>query len=215
MNLIGLARGMEIAAGASGILLATRRPEHRPAALALVILAALDLVRVPLSSEGMRAAPVVLYLNGALAFGSCATVAILCVWIAVRAEQRRRALALGVALWAVASLAVAGLYPSPAVTGPAFQGLMFDVDLFCLFVSAVALFRWAADGVAAKRSPGSAAMIALALAALDAAILFPPFSPARGHLDTGDLSGIALMISVFFAVFTAAQVIAWKLSRRT
>ena len=47
---------------------------------------------------------------------------------------------------------------------------------------------------------------------LDAGILLAPFSPWRSSLFDAPYFGPQLVIVIFFAVITAAQVIAWKLS---
>jgi len=73
----------------------------------------------------------------------------------------------------------------------------------------VALFLWARRNIREKRSPDSASLVALALVALDGAILLAPFSPWRGDVFGSSFNGPAVIISLFFAVFTAAQVIAW------
>ncbi len=48
MNLVALAKATQIAAAVSSIALARRRAEHVPAAIALVVLAAIPLLRDPL-----------------------------------------------------------------------------------------------------------------------------------------------------------------------
>jgi len=66
--------------------------------------------------------------------------------------------------------------------------------------------------IAAKRSPNGADALVLALVALDALILLLPFSPWRGSVFVTSFGGIQLVITMFFATFTAAQVIVWKFS---
>lgn len=214
MNLLALATGTQIAAAVSSIALARRRAEHAPAAVALVVLACVTLARSRLNSalsEGRT--PVLVYVDGAAELATYATVAGLAVAVAVSVERRRRALAVAVAAWALASVMLGALFPSPLVLDGGLRRVYFAADLIGLFVSAVALVGWAQRGIAAKRSPDSASMVALALVALDGAILLAPFSPWRGALFGTDFSGIQVIITLFFATFAVAQVIAWRLSR--
>jgi hypothetical protein len=212
VNLIGLAKGAQLAAAASAIALARRRAEHIPAAVALVLLAAIDVARGPLSAAGRRAAPIFLYVDGAAELGTYATVAGLCLTVALPAKHRARVVAGAVVLWALTSIALACAYPSPLVTGEGLQRVLFGADLLGLFVSSIALWRWMVDGIAARRSPSSSSMVALALFALDGAILLAPFSPWRGTVFGSDFSGIAVIVTAFFATFTIVQVILWKFS---
>ncbi len=221
MSFIAIAKATQIAAALSSIALAKRRAEHVPAAVALVVLTAVALARGPLSAalaplprpiEG--AARSLVYLDGAAELATYATIAGLAVAVAVSAEQRRRALAFAVAAWALASVALGALYPSPLVRGAGLQRVYFAADLIGLFVSAVALVGWAQRGIAAKRSPDSSSLVAMSLVALDGAILLAPFSPWRGALYGSDFAGIQVIIALFFATFTAVQVIAWRFSSR-
>ena len=155
-----------------------------------------------------------MYLDGAAELATCATIAGLAVAVAVSAKHRRRAFALAVAAWALASVVLGALYPSPLVRGPGLQRVYFAADLIGLFVSAAALFGWAQRSMAAQRSPDSSSVVALALVALDGAILLAPFSPWRGVLFGSDYSGIQVIIVLFFATFAVAQVIAWRFSSR-
>jgi hypothetical protein len=222
VTIVGLAKATEIAAALSAILLARRRPEHVPAAVALLVLAAVALLRGPLNSalppspnprQGLEL--VLVYVDGAAELATVAAVAGLAVAVAVRAEHQRRAFAAVVATWALASIVLAALYPSPVVTGPGLARVYVAADLLGLFVSSIALITWAARGIAAKRSPNSASMVALSLAVLDGAILLAPFSPWRGNVYGSSFDGPSIIITFFFAVFTAAQVIAWKFTRKT
>jgi hypothetical protein len=217
MNLQAVATGTQIAAAISSLALARRRVEHVPAAIALVMFAAVPLTRGPIRAalaplprpiEG--SARMLVYVDGAAELGTYATIAGLAVAVAVSQRHRRRALAIAVAVWAFASIALGAMYPSPLVRGASLQRLYFAADLVGLFVSAGALVTWAQRNMAAKRSPDTAAVIALGLVALDAAILLAPFSPWRGELFGSDFSGIQLIIAVFFATFAIVQVIVWR-----
>ena len=219
-NLLAVAKVAQIAAAASSIALARRRAEHVPAAVALVVLTVLSLGRGTLNAAlpvcsgepWQGAARVLVYVDGAAEMATYATIAGLAVAVAAGARRRRRAVAVTVAAWALASIVLGALYPSPIVRGVGLQKVYFVADLFGLFVSAVALVGWAQRGIAAKRSPDSSSMVALSLVALDGAILLAPFSPWRGALFGSDFAGIQVIVALFFAVFTAAQVIAWRFS---
>lgn len=220
MNLLAVAKGTQIAAAVSSIALARRRAEHVPAAVALVILTAIPLLRDPVRTalapiprpvEG--AARVLVYLDGAAEMASYATLAGLALAVAA-SHHRRRVIAGTVSAWAITSVVLGALYPSSLVRGEALQRIYFAADLLGLFVSAAAVVLWAQRTMAAKRSPDSSSMVAVALMALDGAILLAPFSPWRGILFGSDFAGIQLIIILYFAVFTTAQVIAWRFSSR-
>jgi hypothetical protein len=216
MSLIALAKATEIAAALSSIALAKRRTEHVPAAVALVLLTLITLARGPLSHALSVASPpesILVFVDGAAELGTYATVAGLAVAVAVGAEHRRRTAAVAFAVWALASIALAAMYPSPLVTGRGLHRVYFAADLVGLFVSAAALAYWTARKLAAKRSPDSASIISFGLVTLDGAILLAPFSPWRGNLFGSSFDGICVIIIVFFAAFFAVQVNAWKLSR--
>jgi hypothetical protein len=220
MNLLALAKATQIAAALSSIALARRRAEHVPAAVALVVLAAIPNVRrllknalLPLPRPVEGAARVLVYLDGAAELATYATVAGLAVVVAVNVEHRRRAVAFIIATWALASIVLAALYPSPLVRGNNLHRIYFAADLVGLCVSSIALFTWARRSIYAKRSPDSSSLVALALVALDGAILLAPFSPWRGDLFGTSFNGIQVIITLFFATFTIAQVIAWRSSR--
>src|SRR5262249_5991872 len=150
------------------IALARRRAEHIPAAVALVVLTGVALVqrpvqdalvKLPLPVEGP--ARVLVYIDGAAELSYYAAVAGLAVAIAVSEKDRRRAFAFTVAVWALGSIALAALYPSPLVRGSNMQRVYFGADLLGLFVSAVAIVRWTQRNVAAKRSPNTTSFVAL------------------------------------------------------
>jgi hypothetical protein len=219
VNFLAIAKTTQIAAAVSSIALARRRAEHVPAAIALVILAAVPLARGPLKAalsveprEDLHRA--LIYADGAAELATYATIAGLALAVAVTAQHRRRAFVLAVAAWALASVVLGALYPSPLVRGVGLQRFYFAADLVGLFVSAAALFLWAQRSIAAQRSPDSSSLVALCLVSLDGAILLAPFSPWRGVLFGSDYSGIQLVITLFFGTFFVAQVIAWRFSSR-
>jgi hypothetical protein len=217
MSPIAVAKATQIVAAVSSIALARRRIEHVPAAVALVVLTAIPFARKPLNAalppsiEPRQGVDLVLvYMDGAAELATSATMAGLAVAVAVSQKNRVRALALAVAAWAVASIVLGAMYPSPLVRGESLQRVYFVADLLGLFVSAGALVNWAQRKLGAKRSPDTTSFIALGLVALDATILLAPFSPWRGVLFGSDYSGIQLIITLFFAAFAVAQVRAWR-----
>lgn len=218
MSLLGLVKAIQIAAAVSSIVLARRRAEHWPAAIALVVLTVVAVARGPLGEA--LASPVdgsarvaLVYADGAAELATYATVGGLAVAVAVRQRHRRRALAGAVVVWALASIALGAAYPSPLVRGPGLQRIYLYADLAGLFVASCALAAWAMHAVGERRSPKIRDIVALSLVALDGAILLAPFSPWRGEVFGADFAGIQVIISVFFAAFAVAQVLAWSSSR--
>jgi hypothetical protein len=215
VNLFAIAKATQIAAAVSSIALARRRAEHVPAAIALVVLAAVALLRgplvvaldQPLGGSEMR---VLTYVDGAAELATSAVVAGLAIAVAVTGDHRRRAFALTGAAWMLASIILGVASPR----GDQLQRAYFVADLVGLFVSAIALVRWGQRISAAKISPDSSSMIALALFALDGAILLAPFSPWRANVFGSDFTGIHISITAFFATFAVVQVIAWRFSSR-
>jgi hypothetical protein len=208
-----------VAAAASSIALARRRPSHVPAAIALAILAAVAVARgylmaalhdVPRPVEG--AAVYLLHAERSAELLAIATTAGLCLAIAVAKPYRVRALALMGAVWGVTSVAMGAFYPSPLTRGPGLHRFYFAADLFSLFVATAALVYWMLRSIAVKQSPDSSTIVALALVALDGAILLSPFSPWQGDPFATSFQGPQVIITLFFAIFTVAQVIAWKFS---
>ncbi len=210
MNLLAVAKITQIAAAVSSIALARRRAEHVPAAVALVVLAAIGLARGPLRDAYTSGEEILYYVDSAAELGTYATVAGLALAVAVTRDTRRRAFALTVVAWAIGSIALGIASP----IGSQLQRFYFGADLVGLFVSAAALVRWGQRLSAAKLSPDSASVVALGLFALDGAILLAPFSPWRANVYASDFSGIQLIIAMFFATFTVVQVIAWRFSSR-
>jgi hypothetical protein len=209
--LIAIAKITQIAAAVSSIALARRRAEHLPAAVALVVLAAIGLARGPLRDAlDTSGGEILYYVDGASELATYATVAGLALAVAVTRDARRRAFALTIVAWAIGSIALGIASP----IGSRLQRFYFGADLVGLFVSAAALVRWGQRLSAAKLSPDSASVVALGLFALDGAILLAPFSPWRANVYASDFSGIQLIIAMFFATFTVVQVIAWRFSSR-
>ncbi len=110
-------------------------------------------------------------------------------------------------------LALAVAYPfAVRLGGEGLRRVYFAADLFGLFVSTAALITWGRATIAARRSPNGVHAVALCLAILDGSILLAPFSPWRGALFTAPFGGVQLIITLFFATFSVAQVIAWRFS---
>src|SRR5215468_4304646 len=84
---------------------------------------------------------VLVYLDGAFNLVTSATVAGLAVAVASTPEQRRRAVAVVAAVWLLASVVLAALYPSPLVRGEGLQRIYIGADLIGLSVASVALVR--------------------------------------------------------------------------
>jgi hypothetical protein len=213
------------AAALTASLLARRRPEHRPAAVALGLLAAANLARVPLNAAlsphpvepWTGAARWLVYLDGALVLGEVAAPMGLALAVSVSPERRRHAVALVAGAWILASVVLAALYPSPAVRGSALQRLYLAADLIGLAVSSLALVGWARRTLAARRSPGSAHVVALSLVALDLGILLVPHGPWREGTWVSPLGRFDLIqigVVVFFSAFATAQGVLWRFSTR-
>jgi hypothetical protein len=153
-------RVIEACAAASAVAVAHRRPGYVSAAVALVVLAAIDLLDgltlaalapMPRPIEGP--ARVLVYLDGAFNLATSATVAGLAVTIASTPERRRRAVAIVAAAWLLASVVLAALYPSPLVRGEGLQRIYVGADLIGLSVASVALVGRGQQLWAEKRSP--------------------------------------------------------------
>jgi hypothetical protein len=207
----------QVLAAVSAVVLARRRAEHVPAAVALTLLAAANLLDAPIL-EALAPYPVepwqgwhrlLVYLDGAINLANYAIVAGLAVAVAVSPERRRFAVGLVVGAWLLASVVLGALYPSPIVRGAALQRVYFAADLIGLFVATVAIITRARALIAAKLSPDAASTVAFALAVFDAGILLAPFSPWRGALFGSDFGGIQLVIALSFATISVVQVLLW------
>jgi hypothetical protein len=203
---------VQIAAAICAVALARRRPEHIPAAVALAVLAIVPLIRAPMNAALLppREAPweglqrLLVYLDGAAELLTGAIVPGLAV--AAFVDKPKRPLCAVALVWALASVALAVLYPSPIVRGASLQRLYIAADLFGIFVSIVTIARWAG----LRRSPNSAHGIAIGLVVLDFAILVMPYSPWRGLVYAGRFDGVHVVILVTFAAAAAFQgVLVW------
>lgn len=209
-----------ILAAVTAVMVTRRRPGHVPAAVALVVLAVVTLARVPIyaalgppSVEPYTgAARVLVYVDGAMVLAAASVTPGLALAVAVPAERSRFAVAVVTGVWLVASVVLAVLYPSPLVRGEGLQRIYLAADLIGLFVSAIALISESRRGIAAKKSPGSASMVAIGLVLLDVAILLTPLSPWRGSVFGASFDGVQVEIIVVFAAMSAAQGILWRFS---
>ena len=205
----------EVASAILAVLLARRRPEHRPAAVALVVLnvavAARVLVYGALSPPGdgpmVGAGRALIYLDGALQLATGASVVGLAV--AVSTEKPRHAVAAVIAAWALASIALAIAYPSPLVRGAGLARVYLAADLTGLFISLAALARWAR----LQRTPSTAHAVAIVLVLMDLAVLLVPCGPWKDGLF-GPYESVQVMILVLFAAITAVQGVLWRFSMR-
>jgi hypothetical protein len=213
---IGLAA--QVVAAVSAILLARRQAKHVPAAVALALLAGVNVLHAPVRAtltpdriepwEGTKR--LIVYLDGAISLADYAIVAGLAVVVAVYPERRRLAVALVATVWLAASVVLAALYPSPLVRGFGLQRIYFAADLIGLFVSTGALITWIQRARAAKQSPSLVHFVAVGMVTSDALILLAPYSPWRGALFDAPYTAPQVVILVFFAVVIALQVNAWK-----
>jgi hypothetical protein len=216
-SLQAAAYAAQVLAAVLAILIARRRSEYVPAAVALTLLAVVNVLNAPimvalhpLPRPVEDSARLLVYLDGAINLAGYAILAGFCVTISVLPEQRRRAAAIVAAVWLLASVVLAALYPSPLVRDAGLQRVYFAADLTALCVSTIALVTWARAAGAAKRSPGGVHLLAYGLVFLDAAVLLVPFSPWRSVVFGAPYAGYQVAIAVFFAFVVAAEVIAWN-----
>lgn len=207
----------QVSSAVSGVALARLRPAYRPAAVALVVLAAANIAHAPIAAA-LTPYPVepwqgamrwLVYVDGWIGFADYAVIAGLAVTLAVSRERRSVAVGFVACVWLLASVVLAVLYPSPVVRGAGLQRINVAADLIGLFVATTALIVRARRNIAAKLSPNGAYALVLSLVLVDAAILLAPFSPWRADLYSTSYGGIQVAIIVFFAVITTAQVTSW------
>jgi hypothetical protein len=203
-----------VLASVVAVLLARRRPGHRPAAVALVLLSVVNVARLPIAAAlPPRVAPwegasrALVYLDGALVLATAAVTPGLALWTFLR-DRRRLALACVVGAWLLASVVLAALYPD--VRGASLQRYYLAADLIGLAASSLALASW----VRKREAPGTSQATAIGLVFLDVAILVTPFSPWRGSVFAGRYDVTQLEILVFFAAYSVAGVILWNFSVR-
>ncbi len=214
MDLPRVARLIEIVAAIVAVLLARRRAEHRPAAVALVVFTLADALRLPVDTAlpwseapyaalGMRA---LVYLDTALVLAMEAVLPTLAV--VVCSERPKRPLVAMVAAWAAVSVGCAVLYPSPMVRGDGLARVYLAADLAGLFVTIVAFVQWARR----RESPSSSHVVALLLMAADVVVLLVPFSPWRaGIFQRWDTAQFALVL-LFFTLTLYQGGLRWRSS---
>jgi hypothetical protein len=212
--LLASAYAAEIVAAVAGLALARRHPKHRPAAVALTLLAVLSLLGMPVREalgpptvepiDGVRR--VFVYLDGARKLGVFAILPGLA--LATCSERPRRAVGALVAVWALASVVLAVLYPSPLVRGEGLRRVYLAADLLCLAGVAVAFASWAR----LRRSPSSAHVVAVVLAFLDLATLINPLGPYRAGLFGVPFDPVQVTILVGFVAVALYQGVLWRFS---
>jgi hypothetical protein len=211
----------QVLAALAAVLLARRHAPHRPAAVALMLLAAVNVLHAPIVAalhhlprpiDGPALALV--YLDGADALAGYAILAGLPVALAVTPERRRRACAIVVGVWIFASVVLARLYPSPYVRGAGLQQVYVAADLIALAVASLALIFEARADIAAQRSPSSSSAVATAFVLIDGGLLVAPMSPWRGDVFVTPYFGPQLVIAVLFSLIAATELIAWHSTSR-
>jgi hypothetical protein len=222
MTPLSLALAAQVLAAAFAILIARRRSGYLPAAVALTLIAAIDVLErllaptldgAPIPYQGL--ARLFFHVETASRFAGDAIIAGLAVVVAVAPEHRRRAMTVIGAVWLLASVIVAALYPSPLVRGPALGRIYFASVMLGICVGTIAMVTWAAKSITAKRSPGGSDTIALWLLIFDANVAFVPFSPLHSApFSPEGYSGVQVFIIWVFSVLTAGEVIAWRLILR-
>lgn len=158
-RLQGAALGAQIAAAVTAVLLARRRPTHRPAAVALLVLVVATLARVPMDAAltphpiepWQGTARVLVYLDGALVLAAVGVVPGLMLTIC--SPRPRRAIFGVVVAWALGSIMLAALYPSPLARGDGLRRIYLASDLTALAVSAVAFALWVRRATSFTSSP--------------------------------------------------------------
>jgi hypothetical protein len=221
MTLLSIALAAQVLAAGFAILIARRRSSYLPAAVALALIAAINVLErliaptldgAPVPYQGLPR--VFFHIESASKFAGDAVIAGLAVVVAVAPDRRRRAVTTLGGVWLLASVVVAALYPSPLVRGLALGRIYFAFAMLGICVGTIAIVTWAAKSIAAKRSPGGADTIALWLLIFDADVALVPFSPLHGApFSAGSYSGVHVLILWVFTVLTAGEVIAWLLIR--
>jgi hypothetical protein len=216
MTLQAAAYAAQVLAALAAVMLAGRHAPHRPAAVALVLLATASVLHGPTVAvlhtlphpiEGP--ARILVFIEIGLNIATSATVPALAVALAVPPERRRRSTAIVVVVWALATIVLGALYPSPYVRGAGLQQVYVAADLISLAVAALALIIEGRADIAAKRAPNSSSMVATALVLIDGGILVAPFSPWRGDVFIQPYFGPQLVLTLFFFLIAATEVIAW------
>jgi hypothetical protein len=189
------------AAALAGIVLALRRREHVPAAVALSLLACVN---------GARVLTYMLpHLDRPLVLGAAAIPPGLSVYVFLSPRLRRPALACVVGAWALACVLLAVFYPPPAYV--ALQRFYLAADLAGLAVSIACLITW---GWRKDRDDiSSAQTVALAFIVLDLVLLLGPSSPWRGSLFTSSFEVTQGVIFGVFSLVTIAEVLLCRSSK--
>jgi len=201
------------AAAVTAWWLVRSRPAHRPAAVALSLLAALLLASVPLSrvlpSTGENLPRALVYLEGARMLGVVAVP----TWLALRVtlpERRWLIAGLVAGLWLLSSVLLAALYPSPWVRGLNLEKLYFTAEQLGVFVSVIALVRHVRNVLILRDVIGSSTNVAMMLVALN---LWALLVPRDGSPDDR-LTLISVGVSLIAATIAVAQgIVLWVSSK--
>jgi hypothetical protein len=192
-------------AAVAGIVLAVRRREHVPAAVALSLLAVAAAVQAKTGSD-----PWLVMVDRVVLLGEAAVPPALAVSVFLSPRLRRPVLACVVGAWLVVCLVVAVV--PPPVASPLMQRVYLGADLAGLAVSIASFVTWAwwARG---RASLGSAQSVAVALVLLDLGILLAPHSPWRSSVFASSFDVTQVTILTFFAVVATVEVILWRFSK--
>jgi hypothetical protein len=205
------ARVAEFVAAISAMVLWRRRPEHRPAAVALAVFTAADTVRAFTDPalrpwNGNRA---LFHVDVALALALQAVLPTLALVVCV--EHKRRAIGAMVAVWALVSTGCAVLYPSPLVYGEGLARIYLACDLIGLFISIVVFVRWVRE----RKALTSSHVVLLLFAAGDVSILLAPYSAWRGGIFNSYETAQFALLLVFLAMAIYQGVVLWRSTARS
>jgi hypothetical protein len=195
-----------VCAAVAGVLLALRRREHVPAAVALSLLSVLNLAQVVTGAPGP---PAIVHLDRAVWLSAAAVVPGLAIKVFLSPRLRRPALACVVGASVLAFVVLAVVYPPPAQV--VLQRFYLAVDLAGLAIATASIVTWVwwAKG---RASLSSAQAVAAGLVLLDLAILLAPYSPWHGSLFVSSFDMVRGAILVFFSAVTIVEVILWRFS---
>jgi hypothetical protein len=218
---LSIALAAQVVAAAFAMLIGRHRRSYLPAAVALTLIAAVNVFErliaptldsYPAPYQGLPR--FFFHLESASRFAGDAVIAGLAVVVAVSPERRRGVVVVVGAVWLLASVVVASLYPSPLVRGMALARIYFASVMLGIGVGTIAMVTWAGKSIALKRSPGGADTVALWLLIFNASVALVPFSPLHSAPFSPEAyTGVQVFIVWVFSLLAAAEVIAWLLIR--
>src|SRR5262249_49322941 len=141
-------------------------------------------------------------------FSSPATLAALS--LSITSKRPKRAVAIVIAAWLIASIALGAAYPHPFVRGESYGRILIAADLLGLFVSFGALSTWGLR----HEPPRPPLLGTLTLLFVDLAILINPYSPWHGPVFGGRYEVAQLMQILLFITMAIGQGVLWKSSAR-